>query len=316
VLFRSYIKKSDLDEIIKIYNKLKDNNRLFITSTTAKEFTKNRPKVILKAHEKIIKYKNELSINLKIPKFSFLDNYTKIDTTIEKINEILKEYKKQIDTLLNEIENYNWNDNISKIYSTLFKAENIIDDLNNDFSSEWSNRKKLNIPPGYKDGDKSTGGMGDFIIWKQILEFAKEKNSNIIFVSNDMKEDWYHVYNFNNNTYSLYPRYELLYEFKRYTKKDISIINFEKFLEIHNSKFEKNKIIDNENDIKVDNIQHSNLKYIIDYLDKAAKINKNQKLYELNNEGKLIYTGIPCPRCHADNPVKNDWCYNCGYFLG
>lgn len=48
------------------------------------------------------------------------------------------------------------------------------------------------IPPGFldyaKDGEAK---YGDLFIWKDIIAIAKEKNSNIIFVCNDTKEDWW-----------------------------------------------------------------------------------------------------------------------------
>ncbi len=48
------------------------------------------------------------------------------------------------------------------------------------------------IPPGYKDALTKSGirQYGDLIIWKEILRFAKEHNTDIIFISNDVKADW------------------------------------------------------------------------------------------------------------------------------
>lgn len=48
------------------------------------------------------------------------------------------------------------------------------------------------IPPGFldcaKDGEAK---YGDLFVWKDIITIAKEKSSNIIFVCNDTKEDWW-----------------------------------------------------------------------------------------------------------------------------
>ena len=46
------------------------------------------------------------------------------------------------------------------------------------------------VPPGWKDASKGENRYGDLINWKEILRFAKDSGKSIIFVSNDVKEDW------------------------------------------------------------------------------------------------------------------------------
>lgn len=49
------------------------------------------------------------------------------------------------------------------------------------------------IPPGFKDA-KSKDGVrkySDFIIWKEIIRFAKSNTANVIFVTDDAKSDWW-----------------------------------------------------------------------------------------------------------------------------
>ena len=50
---------------------------------------------------------------------------------------------------------------------------------------EGENRYKQKTPPGYMDGKCKDGPRkyGDFIIWKEMLLFAKNNNKNIIFVT-------------------------------------------------------------------------------------------------------------------------------------
>lgn len=58
--------------------------------------------------------------------------------------------------------------------------------------SEGAYRYKNEIPPGYKDALAKSGirQYGDLIIWKEIIRFAKEHNTDVIFISNDVKADW------------------------------------------------------------------------------------------------------------------------------
>ncbi|WP_066163849.1 PIN-like domain-containing protein [Aliarcobacter cryaerophilus] len=73
-------------------------------------------------------------------------------------------------------------------------------------------RYKNNIPLGYKDKIKSNSDdnlfsysnlnynsqFGDLIIWNQIIEKAKDSEiKNVIFISDDMKEDWMYIVNSN-----------------------------------------------------------------------------------------------------------------------
>ena len=81
------------------------------------------------------------------------------------------------------------------------------------------------IPPGYKDIDKrnrknyaENSEYWDFVIWKEIIRYAKNNNVDIIFVINDDKEDWK-----NKDTFVL--RQELMDEFNSETNHSISSIS-------------------------------------------------------------------------------------------
>jgi hypothetical protein len=53
-------------------------------------------------------------------------------------------------------------------------------------------RYEKEIPPGFKDKKKPVPRRyGDYVIWRQIIEFANEKKKPIIFVTDDAKEDWW-----------------------------------------------------------------------------------------------------------------------------
>ncbi|CUU58251.1 hypothetical protein Ga0074812_11823 [Parafrankia irregularis] len=48
------------------------------------------------------------------------------------------------------------------------------------------------IPPGYKDkGKPGNGPVGDFLLWCELLEEAKRRDCNALFVTSDVKEDWW-----------------------------------------------------------------------------------------------------------------------------
>lgn len=72
------------------------------------------------------------------------------------------------------------------------------------------------VPPGYEDAKKpSPDKFGDLIIWKQILEFAKESQKPIIFITGDTKDDWF----LSQSGKTIGPRPELLAEFLKETNQ-------------------------------------------------------------------------------------------------
>ena len=83
------------------------------------------------------------------------------------------------------------------------------------------------IPPGYMDRKKiGQDKYGDLFVWKSILAIAKEKNTNIIFVCNDTKEDWWKK----DKEIPVNLRDELLKEFKEVNPfLDIQFLTLEKF---------------------------------------------------------------------------------------
>ncbi|GAA2306564.1 PIN domain-containing protein [Streptomyces kunmingensis] len=59
------------------------------------------------------------------------------------------------------------------------------------FEAEARHRGEAEIPPGYKDyKNKGDAGLGDCLIWLQMVEHASANKRSILFVSTDVKEDW------------------------------------------------------------------------------------------------------------------------------
>lgn len=228
VLLLPYVAKQlgqqDIKEIENLYVELKNNNRLFISDRVAREFIKNRDSKICEIVQSLY------DDNSKIKK---LDTLSKIfqDTThflelkdlAEDINKKIEDYKKKHNKMVNEVKDWKGKDPITKIYNKIFKSDNIIfiSDSRDDLIKEWEYRERMKIPPGYKDASKDDSGIGDFLIWKSMMQLSKEKKKNIVFITGEKKSDWFNLSN--NNNISI--RFELLDEFHRYTKQYIDIIN-------------------------------------------------------------------------------------------
>lgn len=68
------------------------------------------------------------------------------------------------------------------------------------------------------------------LIWKTILHVAKEKACDVIFVSGEEKSDWWHK----SGGRQLYPRFELLDEFRRSSGgRSLYIVSLSELLAIY-----------------------------------------------------------------------------------
>lgn len=102
---------------------------------------------------------------------------------------------------------------------------------------EGGSRYERKIPPGYKDNNKDErkyyglieiqSQYGDLLIWKQLIDKAKEKKCPFIFITDDQKEDWWNI--FKGKTMG--PRPELLTEFVNCTQQSIYFLKPTYFLE-------------------------------------------------------------------------------------
>lgn len=67
------------------------------------------------------------------------------------------------------------------------------------------------IPPGYKDASKNnSNAYGDWILWRQLLDSVGAEPRDVIFITDDQKEDWWR----REHGKTLGPRPELIEEFK------------------------------------------------------------------------------------------------------
>ncbi|MBS6642552.1 MAG: DUF4935 domain-containing protein [Clostridiaceae bacterium] len=227
-LYRYSTKMSKL--IIASLHDLKD--RIWLPYNIAEEFLKNRQKVIFNKNSDI----NSLD--------RLSDNFIKDCCNILRLQPEEKEIKLIQTNLSNWIEDIKYafilDSSKDKILERLLKLfegkvglpyskEQLMD-----IKKSAEQRYKNEIPPGYKDANKQNASgdnnmYGDYIIWKQILDYSKSGNRNIIFITQDKKEDWW--YRISGKTVG--PRAELRKEFNDNTKMEFYMYTLDQFLQIH-----------------------------------------------------------------------------------
>lgn len=102
----------------------------------------------------------------------------------------------------------------------------------NELVKEGKERYDKKMPPGYKDASKSKEGddnnqYGDYIIWQEIMDHAKEQKTPVVFVTGDQKEDWWHIVHGEKKG----PRTELKREFADKTGQKIMFYSTKTFIE-------------------------------------------------------------------------------------
>jgi PIN like domain len=73
-----------------------------------------------------------------------------------------------------------------------------------DARKEARRRVDAGEPPGYKDRGKADA-TGDYLVWKQLINEAKERKLPVVFITDDRKDDWYR----REHGLTLGARYEL-----------------------------------------------------------------------------------------------------------
>lgn len=240
--------KDGIEKIRKIYAALVSEERIYIPNHVLREFAKNRS---LKISDLFTNIDNLISSSPTIKPFEYpilseLDTYKAIKEKRDLILKELKCYNQYLSELKNGITDWNWSDPVSTMYSTTFNEKSIIDTASNekDLLGEYHERIQNDIPPGNKDKLKDTNAIGDFLIWKSILKLGIEKQRDVIFVSNDEKNDWL----LKGNKKSIHTKFELVNEFYSETKgKNFASINFIKFLELQGVEIELSKNYDSDN---------------------------------------------------------------------
>lgn len=231
------------DIILDVMNKVSD--RIWIPYQVGLEYFNNRIKVINEVSNGydaikkfIINYKNGFEKYLN-------DNYNhhpyiNRDMLKERYSNIIKPINDLLDEWKRKDPKYQDDDVIWKKLTDLFDGK-----VGEDFSSE--NLYKLykegeiryahQVPPGYMDlpqkkdqGERAL--YGDLIVWKQTIEKAKESNRDVIFVTDDKKNDWFEAKVKGKRSG---PRKELLREFSKESDgQKILIYNQESFLKYAN----------------------------------------------------------------------------------
>lgn len=243
--------KETLDQIIGLLNKYRDN--LCMPHQVALEYHYNRKSVLIEqsgSYKKVCDALNEIPDKVRDMLNQNLSNYKKrhkddVDNFIKIIKSATNKHIEELNANNAKDIEYNSTDKdsikseITKLYNGKVGDPYSKKEME-ELEKEADVRLKKEIPPGYKDYNKKKGQKfhngvmiqnkyGDLILWKQLLRFAKERNTSIIFLTDEQKEDWW----YDIKSRIIGPKVELLNEFTSETNKEFHMFNSLGFLKRH-----------------------------------------------------------------------------------
>jgi hypothetical protein len=210
-----YTRKTQ-ERLLEILGRLQD--RIWVPHQAAHEYHKNRLTVIsdqMKVYDDLDRVFQNLLQDLKSrPRHPFID-YSRLinifQAALTQAQKVLKETKKQHPNLVPS-------DPLSEKIATLFEdrvGSEYPPERYKEICTEAEERIKQKIPPGYKDSKKDDP-FGDILLWYQLIAHAEDQKKPIIFVTDDVKEDWW----LQHEGQTIGPRPELIKEM--FTKAGVS----------------------------------------------------------------------------------------------
>lgn len=212
--------------------------RAWISHQVAEEFFRNRNSVILSANSAF----NDAEKNISEVKKSTEEPLKKIKSNRiipdDLEDKLEKAIEAAIESAISEVQE------IREKHPDYRESDPILDNICNLFDSnvgpsfskeelpdilkEAKRRKDSKIPPGYKDSSKDgIKPYGDYMIWRQVMNYIKEAGKPLIFVTSEQKEDWWEK----ASGKTVGPLYELLKEFFEETGQRFLLYRTDRFLE-------------------------------------------------------------------------------------
>ena len=306
--------ESTQEEILNLIEKFQEI--IWLPNQSALEYNRNRYEVIATQEKtykeftsKINQIENDLKSSSKPP---FLSK--KIHQALKKVfSDVNKEVADSINKYSGFLQEDKIYDRISEIFSGKISEPFSQEELD-EIYSEGKKRYELKKPPGYED-EKNKNGIrkfGDLVLWKQIINKAKEIKRPMILITDERKGDWWWKIKDGRN---MGPRQELIEEMRMEAKVDFHMYSSERFLSFGFEYIEEQindktlkEILNEINELtKSEQIRMKRTKFSSDRLmmDKQA-LNEldhlTQKINEIKTRKESIQHGL---NIYKEEPIGN-----------
>lgn len=232
--------------------------RLWLPYHAALEYQRNRLAIVAEQKKRFVDVRNMIedakqNLLTQINNLQLKKRHSSIEVEefVEGFETLSKTFLEKLEKLDADQKNVSDEDHIrmhiDKIFSGNFASTPFDQKKLDEIYKEGESRYLIEMPPGYKDikKEKSSepdsfqyGGavykrkFGDLILWKQVIEYAKEKAiKHLVFLTDDEKEDWWWIVE-SQGKKKIGPRPELVEEISREGGVDgFYMYNSEQFLQ-------------------------------------------------------------------------------------
>lgn len=213
VLLNLYRYTQDYTEYsLSCLNAVKDY--IVLPATIRYEYGKNCSKMFYNMERRAKNASIEIKKQIDLSSQKIIDSCDVLERLkypdVEKVKGDLKKALNSVQTVMDDyfcdrravsLAEHSWGgvDKLRYVIEYIEKTGHILqeptyDDVIN-WSEEGEKRFQNTIPPGFKDeNNKKNKGVrkyADLFIWEEILRYAKNSQKNVVFVTDDAKDDWW-----------------------------------------------------------------------------------------------------------------------------
>lgn len=293
---------------------LKD--RIFLPHQAAREFLKNRLSVTASQAEeynRAIRQINDLvDLLSSTKKHPFLPD-GELPTFRDQAARLCEQLESQKSQVLQRLTSDPILDEIESLFSDCIGGA--FDDAKlKILETEGLLRYQNEVPPGYRDGKKDASGdpyrkFGDLIVWKQIIEKAKESAVSIVFVTDDLKDDWW----LEQSGRTIGPRPELIEEFLAETGQKFWMYSVDKFLE-ESARYSRTQVsqavLAEVIEVQADSRERADVEAVAEEIDSESNLRRPNEAFmkpmQPSEELAAIVGSEPLPRTEV---VSKLWAY-------
>lgn len=209
--------KASVGEVERVYTQLAHGGRLVVPGQAAREYYKHRSRkiaAIADAIDTAIGKARKQIFEKQIPLLEDDEDYKAARELGAEVISKGEEVAKKLIAVNERLQNEIGDDRVSALYRKLLGAcvadVEVTADERKSLTEEVARRARLQIAPGFKDQQKEDGGIGDYLVWRAILQEAQRRKTHCIFVTEEQKADWWI-----KRHGAFQPRPELIEEYRR-----------------------------------------------------------------------------------------------------
>ena len=217
--------------LLRLFDRVGD--RLWMPHQFAFEFQRNRVKVIidqLDAYKSVERQLKDVINNHLTPKRRHPFLTAKSMDALATIRDELDKGRLRHERLLSDDSVH---DGITRLLTNRVGPAPTDQELNKLYD-DARRRYESRTPPGYSDMKKpEPEKFGDYIGWRQILDYCSANNFSLIFITDDFKDDWWHTH----KDRKIGPRPELVTEYMDACRKPFYMYSLEQFTRFARGRF-------------------------------------------------------------------------------